>query len=346
LHTGPGTALRSASRRRRSGLRPCVPLPDDEDPDCDLGDGEPPSARQVFFFLEDESFAAINDDGHLLFHRAVEWALGDEKTALLAPMPDPPLPPVTETIPSFYVNLGTSASIPAAGFPLDTRVLEGSFLRDGTDPDMPAAGGDTRVWAPLPAGSMDEFLSVYITVEPETNAEGAGAGEDQIPRARVKVYFDGAADPAIEIENHSLDPDILPAISLEPDGSGPNDGTGLGMGLWREKQGGYLDVDYFGVIDRAVPPAASRENRFVRGNCNADAQVDISDAVFGLSFLFQGGPAPPCAEACRINDDDSFDISDSVYLLTHLFGGGPAPRLPYPECDRAEVARCAKDTCR
>ncbi|MBI4607223.1 MAG: hypothetical protein HY721_35105, partial [Planctomycetes bacterium] len=133
----------------------------------DLGDGFPAEARQVFFPLEDESFAGVNDAGHLLFHRAFEWALGEEKAALLGPMPEPPGPPPQDTVPSFYINLGGSLAIPAAGFPVATRVLVGDFLEDLSLPGAPALGGDTRVWTPLPSGAMQDFLSVYITVEPE-----------------------------------------------------------------------------------------------------------------------------------------------------------------------------------
>lgn len=32
------------------------------------------------------------------------------------------------------------------------------------------------------------------------------------------------------------------------------------------------------------------------------------------------------------NGDGRADLSDAVYLLTHLFLGGPAPIEPFPEC--------------
>lgn len=218
-----------------------------------LGDGAPATARQVFFFFEDESAAAMSANGHLLFHRAVEWALGDAKAALLAPMPGPPSAPPVETIPSFYVNLGASPAIEAAGLPFSTRVLKGSFIRDvaSADPTVPALGVDTRVWAPLPANTMGEFLSVYMTIEPEAGAQ------TPIGRYRMKVYFDGSTEPVIEVQDHHLDPDLIPAI----DGAA-NNGTGFSMGLWRVRRGGYLDADYFGFADEAVPLAAAGQPIF------------------------------------------------------------------------------------
>src|ERR1041385_3425150 len=49
-------------------------------------------------------------------------------------------------------------------------------------------------------------------------------------------------------------------------------------------------------LDRctALPP----EPGFVRGDCDGSGQRDISDAIGILSFLFAGGGAPTCPEAC------------------------------------------------
>jgi hypothetical protein len=71
---------------------------------------------------------------------------------------------------------------------------------------------------------------------------------------------------------------------------------------------------------------------FTRGNANADADTDISDAIGILSFLFTGGKAPPCRKAADITDDGTLDISDGVALLSHLFLGGKAPPEPFAAC--------------
>jgi hypothetical protein len=71
--------------------------------------------------------------------------------------------------------------------------------------------------------------------------------------------------------------------------------------------------------------------RFIPGLCNgigtgpSGRQPDISSPVFGLSRLFAGTRAPPCAAACDSNGDGGVDISDMVYVLSYLFSGGPAP---------------------
>ena len=82
------------------------------------------------------------------------------------------------------------------------------------------------------------------------------------------------------------------------------------------------------IVPWGFLPAQSA--RFVRGDANADAQIDVTDAIFVLNYLFVGGKKPPCMDAADINDSGGAapDISDPVYLLSFLFLGGPAPPLP------------------
>jgi hypothetical protein len=89
------------------------------------------------------------------------------------------------------------------------------------------------------------------------------------------------------------------------------------------------DRDRDGVPDECAPPPL----RFRRGNANADAAEDISDAITVLGFLFLGRPERlACDKAADVNDDGSIDLSDAVALLNHLFLGAPAPPAPFGEC--------------
>ena len=71
---------------------------------------------------------------------------------------------------------------------------------------------------------------------------------------------------------------------------------------------------------------------FVRGDCNVDAEVDLSDAVFLLLHNFAGTATPTCLDACDFNDDGvvTGQVTDPIYLLSFLFGGGPLPSGPGP----------------
>lgn len=79
-----------------------------------------------------------------------------------------------------------------------------------------------------------------------------------------------------------------------------------------------------------------RELTFIRGDVNVDAQVDITDAVGILTFLFLGHETL-CEAAADTDDSGAIDITDSIYLLRFLFlAGKPVPH-PYPVCGTAVV---------
>ena len=61
------------------------------------------------------------------------------------------------------------------------------------------------------------------------------------------------------------------------------------------------------------------------GDMNRDGNVDISDPVHLLQYLFLGGPEPDSARFADVNGDAAVDLSDVVYVLDHLFQGGPEP---------------------
>jgi hypothetical protein len=70
---------------------------------------------------------------------------------------------------------------------------------------------------------------------------------------------------------------------------------------------------------------------FIRGDCNRDTQVDVSDAVFSLTALFAAGKPWACPDAGDANDDGKLDIADPIAILFALFGGGralPPPSVP------------------
>jgi hypothetical protein len=90
-------------------------------------------------------------------------------------------------------------------------------------------------------------------------------------------------------------------------------------------------MDYTAVKNIVVTPPLA----FLRGDCNGDHGIDLTDAVYVLVFNFRGGPQPPCLAACDANADGEFEaqLSDAVYLLSYCFLGGPAPPDPFPLCN-------------
>lgn len=77
---------------------------------------------------------------------------------------------------------------------------------------------------------------------------------------------------------------------------------------------------------RVSPPPVDAS--FVRGDANADGELDVSDAVTGLVWLFAGGVQLECEKAADVNDSGTIDITDAIHTLDWLFRGGPSPASP------------------
>ena len=70
---------------------------------------------------------------------------------------------------------------------------------------------------------------------------------------------------------------------------------------------------------------------FIRGDSDGSGSLNLADAIFTASWIYAGGTAPACQDACDANDDGALDISDPIYTLLHLFTGSAAPPSPYPQ---------------
>ena len=71
---------------------------------------------------------------------------------------------------------------------------------------------------------------------------------------------------------------------------------------------------------------------FIRSDANDDGFTDLSDGVWILNYLFQGGPLNPCLSAIDANDDGSIDTADAIYVIFYFFAGGDPPPAPFPSC--------------
>jgi hypothetical protein len=83
------------------------------------------------------------------------------------------------------------------------------------------------------------------------------------------------------------------------------------------------------AVQRVETRLASFCDLFVRGDANFDREIDVSDAIATLGFLFAGLPARVCEDAADANDDGRVDIADPLFLLNLLFEC-PDSQLPPP----------------
>ncbi len=76
---------------------------------------------------------------------------------------------------------------------------------------------------------------------------------------------------------------------------------------------------------------AAFTTEFICGDINGDGGelIDISDLVYLVEYMFNGGPEPPNLSAADVNGSHAMpiDISDLVYLVDYMFTGGPEPPL-------------------
>jgi hypothetical protein len=96
------------------------------------------------------------------------------------------------------------------------------------------------------------------------------------------------------------------------------------------------------------------DDPFKRGDTDGSGEVQLTDAISLLGFLFQGQDTPACLDAADGDDSGALDITDAVFVLGYLFLGTEAPPAPGPaECgpdptpDEDEFPECvySQDNC-
>lgn len=81
------------------------------------------------------------------------------------------------------------------------------------------------------------------------------------------------------------------------------------------------------------------EKFFLRGDSDLNQNINLTDAIHILNFLFRDGPQPQCYDAADANDNGFVNLTDAVFLLDFLFRGGlepPAPGTDTPGLDPTE----------
>jgi hypothetical protein len=61
------------------------------------------------------------------------------------------------------------------------------------------------------------------------------------------------------------------------------------------------------------------------GDANGDTDVNVSDAVSIINYIFAGGNPPDPLEAGDTNCDGTVNVSDAVWIINYVFTGGNPP---------------------
>lgn len=130
-----------------------------------------------------------------------------------------------------------------------------------------------------------------------------------------EIFINGTGNGSYEIQSDYFDEEVL--------------FTRLTLGEIAYNQQDGFSINFSSLNPEFISEILSR--KFIRGDANFDGKLDISDAIFTLSYLFTDTTLnPKCFDAMDSNDDGNLDISDAVYTLSFLFTGGTQPKLPYP----------------
>ena len=81
------------------------------------------------------------------------------------------------------------------------------------------------------------------------------------------------------------------------------------------------------------------QTNFIRSDVNDDGNINITDVIYLLNYLFSDRLiSVSCLDAADIDDNSVVEITDAIYLLAYLFQGGDLPREPFNQCGIDQTA--------
>ena len=172
---------------------------------------------------------------------------------------------------------------------------------------------------------FDQTEPFFIdNLPPSTPAEPSGPsfGYDHFPYS----YSTSTTDP----ENDSIYYlfDWGDETSSEWLGPFNSEDTCAASHAWAEPDTYYVKVKAKDTWDQETDWSDSLSvvvNVANRGDANGDGEVNVTDIVYLINYLFNETSPPDPYEAGDANCDGKVDVVDIVFLINYLFGEGPPP---------------------
>jgi hypothetical protein len=191
-------------------------------------------------------------------------------------------------------------SYPPSSYPFDAYYVdEAAAIWINYPPDIPSD--------PVPGDSA-------VAINPSSVLRWSGGDPNFFDDVTYDVYF-GETNPPAWVRNQS-------STSYNP---------------------GTLDFGttyYWQIVsqdqDTSVNSPLWSFTTIARGDCNAEGEVNISDVIYLINYLFRYGPSPTPTEVGNVDCDSGVTVSDAIYLINYFFKGGPPPGDPdgdgTPDC--------------
>jgi len=214
---------------------------------------------------------------------------------------------------NLYLNSWNSVHIDQIEWTRDTGDKSGR----GSDTTKAAPGFGWMVEPPVQTGPGVYEHAVHIC-NYDTDEWFTVAGIGLLPS---NEYYDDIKDlTPSDFPVQVLDMDLLP-------------GDCLNYTLVEEDGLSDHIYGYFRIIDQTVDTAVvdwfDHPTRpvvhAVCGDANGDSTVNVGDAVYIISYVFKGGPAPEPICAGNANGDGDVNVGDAVWLISYVFKGGLPP---------------------
>ncbi len=177
-------------------------------------------------------------------------------------------------------------------FNVDTQAPSAAVLISPIGGDTITTPTPTLVWSGISGGGSSEYFALQLSDDPHF-----GPG------------------------NLFLDTTGLVGTSLTLVDSLPVPGTYY----WRVNH-----YDLAGLESGFTPAADFEFIEYLCGDADGDLAVNISDAVYLISYIFKSGPPPDPLEAGDADLDGAVNIGDAVYLINYIFKSGPEPCAVIP----------------
>ncbi|MCB2229657.1 hypothetical protein KQH82_03005 [bacterium] len=200
-------------------------------------------------------------------------------------------------------------------------------------------------------------MTVSLTVPMLGVVKGDKRQDNAVPAVGETIKTESAAVPTAQVPNDPGSRSAEVAVSVPADAAATRAGEQINWQVIASGGGLAASTNFLldGTVGQTVVGAAESPSfrlnqgywqNFVSveyccqgttGNVNGDpgGNVDLSDLIFFVNYLFLGGGAPACSASANVNGDAgcSVDLSDLIYLVNFLFLGGPSPAVCLPECE-------------